>query len=458
MNLFKIYTGCLKIQSGTMEERLRVVNSIVKCLNCDTMKSLRAILLLSVLIISVTVGHGQQTQAIKELLDHPQSDTIRVRLLSQLASTYYFSNPDSCLFYAREAIDLAGKLNFPAGETSALNAAGEAFHFMGDFPQSLEMQFKALQINRSTGDKSGEAKTMDLIGIIYIELSEFRQGLSYLYIADRMYDSFPNPTIKSFNLSNIGNVYEKMNLLDSALFFQQLARTKSTELSSGSLKSLISSRLGIVLARMGKHAQALQYYHNSIQYAYSVGDKINPTRSMTRMAESHLALGQKDSAFYYARMAFASGEQLSQKLQKRDASNVLIKLFRNNHMPDSVIHYQDISIALNDSLFGPAKLKQLQLFALNEQQRQQEILQEQERYKNKVRTFALLAILGFFLIIAIILFRNNHQKHKVNLLLQDQKNEIQQTLTILKSTQNQLIQREKMASLGELTSDFGYCA
>jgi signal transduction histidine kinase len=60
------------------------------------------------------------------------------------------------------------------------------------------------------------------------------------------------------------------------------------------------------------------------------------------------------------------------------------------------------------------------------------------------------------LVIAGILLRNNRNKQKTNIILQQQKEKVESTLAELRSTQTQLIQSEKMASLGELTAGIAH--
>ncbi len=82
--------------------------------------------------------------------------------------------------------------------------------------------------------------------------------------------------------------------------------------------------------------------------------------------------------------------------------------------------------------------------------------------QRKVRA-GLLGGLALFALFAVVLVRQNRVKQRFNQTLTKQKAEIErqrdqvnQTLTELKTTQTQLIQKEKLASLGELTAGIAH--
>ena len=87
--------------------------------------------------------------------------------------------------------------------------------------------------------------------------------------------------------------------------------------------------------------------------------------------------------------------------------------------------------------------------AFEEQVRLEELENETLRARQKTRINALLFGLGFVLVVALILFRSFRQKHRANIALQ-------QALTNLKTTKDQLVHAEKMASLGELTAGIAH--
>jgi signal transduction histidine kinase len=142
---------------------------------------------------------------------------------------------------------------------------------------------------------------------------------------------------------------------------------------------------------------------------------------------------------------------------------LLADLYARKSSIDSAYHYQQLAISYNDTLFGAAKFNKIQHVLSDEQQRQQKLLQEQQDQKERYQLIAEVAVVLFILIVAVLIWRNNLSQRKKNRILDEQKDqltqqrdELQTTLAELKITQTQLIQSEKLASLGELTAGIAH--
>jgi two-component system, NtrC family, sensor kinase len=123
---------------------------------------------------------------------------------------------------------------------------------------------------------------------------------------------------------------------------------------------------------------------------------------------------------------------------------------------DSAIYYKDLAFEYQNLVYGPETYRKVNLIALREQQRQQEAKEEQIRYEAKVRQTTLWTSVTVFFLISIFLYWLSRRKQIANRILELKNKKIQQTLSLLQFTQNQLIQKEKMAALGEITAGIAH--
>ena len=420
------------------------------------MKNFCFIIFISVLCKGLVMGQGNRTDSLLQKIESAPNDTSKVLLLLKTGQSYYFSKPDSCLTLALQGLELARQLEYTHGEEQALQMAGEAYRFLGNYPKSLEMQFRSLQINNEIKNLEGAALAKGFIGFTYLEMGEYRLALQNLLPAKPVLESAQNTVIASFVSSHIGSCYTFLSKPDSAIFYNQESLRLLELKPYPPLRTLVYDRLGSMNEKEGKFSEAFDWYQKALYFANLTGIKVNISRSQKLLAGLYFKQGRTDSALHYARLAYSNSMFDLQKPHILDASLLLSEIYYKQGNIDSAYYYQGVSISMKDSIYGVAQFRKLQLLMLEEQQRQQLIVEEQTAFRNKIKIAALVLLMGFLGILAAFQRRNNLHKQKINLELEIQKANLEKSLLDLRSAQAQLIQSEKMASLGELTAGIAH--
>ncbi|QDA59114.1 tetratricopeptide repeat-containing sensor histidine kinase [Hymenobacter jejuensis] len=437
-------------------------------------RRLPALLLLLLALVSLP-GYSQspQTPRLKQALARATSDTSRALLLADLSASYRYSRFDSVLWYARQGVQLAQRIDYPKGEGRCLSRIGILMGERGNLPQALRIDLKALQLNEKSQDLEGTARTLNQTGLLYYALDDFRPALNYFFRSKKIYEMderIGDDSQLISVLTNIGASYEGRKQLDSAQYFLNRAyglaiRSHTTNQSPwGNPLPYVLRELGLLQASLGRDQQALRYYRLGAKAAVPENDLRSRCRSYQYMAELYRERHQTDSSVYYARKALAVGQALPFVVGIVRTSSLLANAFQARGQHDSTLKYMNIMLVAQDSLYNPQRIKQLDAIGFAEQQRLRQLEQEREQFISQVRTYALLAGVGGLLLIALLLWYNNQQQQRANIKLQalneqvtqqkeelrDQRDNLARTLQELKATQSQLVLREKMASLGEL--------
>jgi signal transduction histidine kinase len=335
-----------------------------------------------------------------------------------------------------------------------------------DYPRALQVYFIALHASKERKDSASTESILDQIGNLFQAVKDYKKSIEYCREAIT-YGS-KNQFYFLFSHIDIALSFVEFDQKDSARYYADKAYNIAKGMYGKNIFGGVLNTLGRVYAKLGDDNKALDYLRRSYIYFTKIAsDYSNYCESTIGLATYFKKAGMPDSTLFYAKLGLHTAQANDFFSFVSEAGKLITEYYQNKHNADSALFYQQINFDAYKKLYNDESSRQFQNSFFAEQKREAEIAEAKriaaDQYAGKLRLYGMITIAIVALIIGIIVFRNNIRKQKSFDLLKKQKQEIdlqksklEVSITELQTTQSQLIQSEKMASLGELTAGIAH--
>src|SRR3989344_5656224 len=115
--------------------------------------------------------------SILTLIKNEKMDTAKVNYLNLLAMEFKSNNPDTAVYYAKQALSLAKRQDFKKGIAESYLWLGTGTAYLGRYGEALLYLSKSLEIAKKIENNVIQARVYNNIGFVYFNQGNYPEAL-----------------------------------------------------------------------------------------------------------------------------------------------------------------------------------------------------------------------------------------------------------------------------------------
>jgi len=451
----------------------------------------------------ITPDYNLEILKLKEALHivERKKDSLSVANIDFALMTGYLNlNQDSmAMQYAETPLKIFKQHNDVLPVFEILRRKMNYFEQKGNKAAAKEAELQAIKTISGSSDKKTIALIAYIMGQNYQNQNRFGLAIEFLTKSDKALEELGYEKFRTEVLSQIGVAYELAGLDEKGIeyykrsnelrkkikdtggiefYYMQMAsplirlkRFEEAEYYIARARALTdSSQYPVSFSRSyilyGEELMAKENYQQAIRMFMIVlpvcEEHLNYTFSsyvLYYLSQCYQKLGRLKQSLHYAQVAYQRSVQAGWPATQIKSSLQISNIYDEMGQVAKAYEYLKIHKKIKDDIQEEDNLNRVADIEiqsiLEKSQRELDVLEknkkiaEETNRNQKLWIFSITGALLSTLFFLFLLYRNNRQKQKA-------KAEIELAYGDLKSTQSQLIQSEKMASLGELTAGIAH--
>ena len=380
------------------------------------------------------------------------------------------SKYDSAITFFEKNIATAEHNNYKTGLGSTYLSAGIAYDMLSNRPQALRYEQKALTLAEVERNFRTQAFCLLNMGNLYKGMRDWKAAEQRYQKAIQLAKQEGMKNVELYSYTNLADIYNSLRENRKAYEVAIKAVNIAKQLGDDGIQASSLSVAANNLAVQKKYAEAEALNKQAMAIADSSQQPLNIHQTYSAMGSILKMQSEYAKAIpYYEKSITVLEDADIYDMQISEVYKELSVCYEKTGDFRRALATNKRAAAIADSVRGKENIQKATELSMNyEFDKKEQTARAEQQKQNAIaraKQWALITGLALMVMLAAVSFYAYRTKHKANTLLEEQKNllqlqkeqlehqkdQLETTLTELKATQRQLVQAEKMATMGKLT-------